>query len=220
MKTIPLTHNQTAIIDDADFERVSAHNWYAHKRRRGRRHHRTAPTGSTLTEASDGVCGATAHGVSGCPDSPAGAGPAPRECWYAATSIAGRTVSLHSFILGHRPGLEIDHINNDGLDNRRANLRHATHRQNCHNSLGRVNHRRSRFKGVSWTGAAAYARTPWRAIISVAGQTANPRIFRNRGVCCPQLQPRGKLGLGRVCKAKYVVRIREGIQSVSFPRRV
>ena len=37
---------------------------------------------------------------------------------------------LHGFVLPHRPGYEVDHINLNTLDNRRENLRYVTHQQN------------------------------------------------------------------------------------------
>lgn len=40
---------------------------------------------------------------------------------------------MHEEILGKREGYEIDHINGDGLDNRKSNLRHLTHAQNIRN---------------------------------------------------------------------------------------
>lgn len=39
-------------------------------------------------------------------------------------------VSLHTLILDEKPGMVIDHKNEDGLDNRRKNLQHIT---NAHN---------------------------------------------------------------------------------------
>ena len=37
---------------------------------------------------------------------------------------------LHGFVLPHKQGYEVDHINLNTLDNRRENLRYVTHQQN------------------------------------------------------------------------------------------
>lgn len=64
---------------------------------------------------------------------------------YAARSVGGhgkqRTVFMHRVILGAPEGIEGDHIDGDGLNNRRSNLRLATRSQNGQNShvvLGKV----------------------------------------------------------------------------------
>lgn len=69
------------------------------------------------------------------------------------------TVLLHRFILGAEPGQLIDHINGDGLDNRRANLRFCSASQNIQNQ-GKAHTGTSRFKGVHWNRARCrwYAR--------------------------------------------------------------
>jgi hypothetical protein len=46
-----------------------------------------------------------------------------------------RTVKLHCAVLPLPPGQTPDHINGNGLDNRRCNLRPATRSQNGHNRL-------------------------------------------------------------------------------------
>lgn len=55
------------------------------------------------------------------------------------------TQQLHVFLMGVRG---IDHINGDGLDNRRSNLRVATHALNTANQRLRISNT-SGFKGVS-----------------------------------------------------------------------
>ncbi len=62
--------------------------------------------------------------------------------------------------------MEVDHRNGNGLDNRRFNLREATHAQNMRNQkLNRNN--KSGFKGVSYK----RSHRKWRACISMHGKT-------------------------------------------------
>jgi hypothetical protein len=58
-----------------------------------------------------------------------------------------RTVLMHQFILTPEDGFDIDHINGEGLDNRRCNLRLVTRRQNLQN---RHTEKSSQYPGVSW----------------------------------------------------------------------
>lgn len=60
-----------------------------------------------------------------------------------------RTVFFHQLIKGFYHGLEIDHINGNGLDNRTANLRVVTHQQNQSNQRKRKN-ASSKYFGVSY----------------------------------------------------------------------
>lgn len=61
----------------------------------------------------------------------------------------GRTCVLlmHRLILDAPPEMQVDHIDGNGLNNTRANLRLATHTQNQHNAARRRDNR-SGFKGV------------------------------------------------------------------------
>lgn len=54
---------------------------------------------------------------------------------------------MHWQILPRKEGFVTDHINGNGLDNRRSNLRYATHQQNAANRKKAVNNS-SGFKGV------------------------------------------------------------------------
>lgn len=76
-----------------------------------------------------------------------------------------RTVRMHRFILDAPPPQLVDHINRDGLDNRRENLRLATRRQNRQNAK---QHSSSgyKYKGVR----IARSGYQWQASISVDGR--------------------------------------------------
>ena len=77
--------------------------------------------------------------------------------WYAAISNNGTfyarrnspdgVVSMHRTIMQAPDGKVVDHINGNGLDNRRCNLRICTQYENALNSRPRVDSK-SRFKGV------------------------------------------------------------------------
>lgn len=69
------------------------------------------------------------------------------------------TIPMHQFVIGAEGGLVVDHINGNGLDNRRSNLRVITNAQNRRNQTHKIPGCSSRFKGVS------LHRGSWRATI-------------------------------------------------------
>lgn len=70
--------------------------------------------------------------------------------WYAHRVPAGNRRSIlrmHVVILCPTKGLLVDHINNNGLDNRRVNLRSCTHQQNlCNRDKNSTSEKK--YKGV------------------------------------------------------------------------
>lgn len=85
-----------------------------------------------------------------------------------AVQVHGRRVGeffrLHRLILGldHGDPREGDHINGDRLDNRQANLRIVTGRQNKQNQpVNRCSGRTSRFRGVCRTSDGAWQAQIW-----------------------------------------------------------
>jgi len=71
---------------------------------------------------------------------------------------------MHREVLNMANYMYVDHINHNGLDNRKANLRLATKSQNAWNSSGRRG--RSGFKGVSFEKKTGL----WRASIAYHGE--------------------------------------------------
>jgi HNH endonuclease/AP2 domain len=73
---------------------------------------------------------------------------------YVSTRIEGKKIYLHRFLLEAPHDQRVDHRNGDPLDNRKANLRLATHQQNMFNCGKRSTYKgkptASIFKGVTW----------------------------------------------------------------------
>lgn len=97
-----------------------------------------------------------------------------RDTWYATTRIRSTkaksgwsTTYMHRLLLPPPDRmLVVDHINGDGLDNRRRNLRLVTHAQNhwnSHNSYAAS----SKYKGVYWH----TLRGQWHAKLMHKGKT-------------------------------------------------
>lgn len=57
---------------------------------------------------------------------------------------------IHRAIMGNERGVEYDHIDGNGLNNQRSNLRAVTHQQNMMNQKSECK-RSSQFKGVIWS---------------------------------------------------------------------
>ncbi len=86
-----------------------------------------------------------------------------------------RRLPMHRVILermGYKDFIQPDHINGNGLDNRRCNLRPATASQNRCNR-GKQSNNTSGYKGVCWD------RKKWRAYIGVNGKRIHLGLFDN-----------------------------------------
>ena len=70
-----------------------------------------------------------------------------RRSYYAVRSNGQRQIRMHRMITSAPKGLFVDHINHNGLDNRKTNLRLCTESQN--NLNRRPYGKTSRYKGVS-----------------------------------------------------------------------
>jgi HNH endonuclease len=78
---------------------------------------------------------------------------------YANTN---KSIKMHRLIMDAPPGMVVDHINGNTLDNRKANLRIVKQSTNIRNGKLRSNNK-SGFKGVNYH----KARKQWRAYIMV-----------------------------------------------------
>jgi hypothetical protein len=100
-----------------------------------------------------------------------------RKNLYAQRMITkdGKRVLLimHREIIKVPDNMVVDHINHNGLDNRKANLRPATIAQNGWNR--RLQSHSCKFKGVTWN----KREKKWRACLRHAGKNMNIGTFDN-----------------------------------------
>lgn len=80
---------------------------------------------------------------------------------------------MHAQITGY---VKTDHVNGDGLDNRRANLREATAAQNSRNQRP-VRSSASKYIGVTWHFYGRSAVGKWRAQITSDGKKRHLGLF-------------------------------------------
>jgi hypothetical protein len=77
-----------------------------------------------------------------------------------------RMKSMHREIMGSPKGLLVDHRNGDPFDNRRENLRKATHSQNSCNTQRKKEGKSSKYRGVSWDKKRKY----WNVQVASEGK--------------------------------------------------
>ena len=92
----------------------------------------------------------------------------PRTAYAMRKTTAGKvheTIFMHHVILGCGKGKYPDHIDCDGLNNRRSNLRVATAAQNARNKRPSIK-ARSGYRGVCWRAGSK----KWAAYIGSQGK--------------------------------------------------
>jgi hypothetical protein len=98
----------------------------------------------------------------------------PSSTWYAASSTPSRRIYMHRLLAGNPKGLQVDHKDGSGLNNRRSNLRIATSQQNQQNR-GMDSRNTSGFKGVKWNARRGH----WVACIRANGKDLYLGSFKN-----------------------------------------
>lgn len=98
------------------------------------------------------------------------------KIWYADRNEGKfpfrKTISMHRVVIDAPDGVDVDHVNGDGLHNWRGNLRHCTKSENGRNR-GKNKGNTSGFKGVSWS----KQKRKYEAYIKVHGKQTRLGFF-------------------------------------------
>lgn len=86
-----------------------------------------------------------------------------------------RLIYLHREVMAAEVGIPVDHIDGDGMNNTRSNLRTCTIQQNGQNSRKTKKPKSSKFKGVNFHKRDRV----YRARITVCGRKTELGTFRN-----------------------------------------
>jgi hypothetical protein len=100
------------------------------------------------------------------------------RAWLPREGGKRKQVYMHALVAGSSTGGQVDHINGDGLDNRRSNLRPADHSKNGANRAKGKPPSSSQFKGVYYS-RDPRARKQWTAAIRVRGKRIHLGSFPN-----------------------------------------
>lgn len=95
--------------------------------------------------------------------------------WYVHTCTGKerKTLRLHRLIMTPPPGKVVDHIDGNGLNNRRSNLRICSPKHNSANS------RKGKRNSSAYKGVHRRENGRWRAAIRVDGKLINIGTFNN-----------------------------------------
>jgi hypothetical protein len=117
-------------------------------------------------------------------------------------------VMLHNAIMSPPPGMLVDHIDGDGLNNCRSNLRICTHRQNIWNSR-KFAVTLSPFKGVHYDHGAQR----WRASIRAECEHIHLGSFEFEFDAAKQYDRAARLMFGKFAKTNEMLGLYEGAQN-------
>jgi len=95
--------------------------------------------------------------------------------WWSKVDKKKIKLKMHRVIIDVPYGLVVDHINHNGLDNRKANLRLATFAQNARNSVRSKSSASSVFRGVYYNKRTG----KWRSSIYINNRRKQLGYFRD-----------------------------------------
>ena len=119
--------------------------------------------------------------------------------YYAVRNISPRkAIRMHRVILGAISGQEVDHIDHNGLNNQRENIRLCSRAQNQMNQQKQKN-TSSQFKGVSWHKQDK----KWRTRITHRGQEIFLGLFKNERVAARTYDKKARELFGEFAKTNF-----------------
>jgi hypothetical protein len=122
--------------------------------------------------------------------------------YYARRRVGKNHIDLHRFILNIKSNEECDHINGDGLDNRKFNLRICTHHQNtCNRSKNSRTLCSSKYKGVYYN----KKRKKWQSQIRANQETHYLGRFKNEIDAAKAYDKAAKIYFGNYAKLNFNV---------------
>jgi hypothetical protein len=124
------------------------------------------------------------------------------DVFYAITNIRkkiGTKSMLRMHKLLHPEYKIIDHINGNGLDNRRCNLRECTTAQNSYNAKKSRN-KSSKYKGVSWSKRNLL----WKGYVTVNCKTKWLGYFKTEKEAALAYNTHAKLYFGEFAKINII----------------
>lgn len=119
-----------------------------------------------------------------------------KQLAYAVSKMNGKNISLHRLLITSECK-HVDHINGDGLDNRKANIRPATQGQNLMNRGKQINNT-SGYKGVSRTG-----KDKWKAMIQFEGKDYYAGSFKTKEEAALAYDKKAKELFGEFAKTNF-----------------
>jgi hypothetical protein len=112
---------------------------------------------------------------------------------YAASRINGKNTRLHRFLMGNPAGV-VDHINGDALDNRRANLRVCTIKENVRNQARKD----GRLKGVT------RSKGKWTARLMVDGRNLYLGLYGSPEAAAQAYDAAARQHFGEYARCNFV----------------
>jgi len=127
-RRIPLTQGKFAIVDPDDYEWLNKYKWHVNR------------GANTYYACRNSRIGKKRVSIK-----------MHREIFENLSATKNSTLKTHNYHRHIGDGLVVDHINHNGLDNRKANLRPATRSQNSLNKSSiKTKPSSSKYNGVSW----------------------------------------------------------------------